>query len=288
MQSAYPSTIRSRIARDELLLSTGMFTRQPHVASAIYQAGPDWVWIDQEHSPWGTESIGVIAVMGRQMGVAPVIRVPWNHPGDIKKAYDVGAVGVMVPQIDNEKEAAVAINYAKYPPIGERGIAPWFAGMLGVSADDVLKHANDETVLILQMESVEAYERLDETLKLKHFEVLLVGPADLSASLGLPGKMHHPKVENIMIDVASRMKKQGKGKALATTWAEPDDARRWIAEGYRFMNIGTALTHGLPATKRIFAELREEFGTPQGKPAGRTSGARKAQPAVGRAQTRSR
>ncbi len=254
---AYPSTIRKRIAAGDLLLSTSMFTRQPHVASAIYQTGPDWVWIDQEHSPWGTESIGVIAVMGRQMGVSPVIRVSWNDPGQIKKAYDVGAVGVMVPQVDNEKEAAEAVRYAKYPPIGERGIAPWFAGMLGVSGEDVIAHANDETVLILQMESTEAYERLDETLKLKHFEVLLVGPTDLSASLGVPGKLHHPKVENIMSDVASKMKKVGKGKALATTWADPGVARKWIVEGYRFMNIGTALSHGLPETKRIFAGLRD-------------------------------
>ena len=259
---AYPSPIRKRIAAGDLLLSTGMFTRQPHVASAIYQTGPDWVWIDQEHSPWGTESIGVIAVMGRQMGVAPVIRVSWNDPGQIKKAYDVGAVGVMVPQVDNETEAADAVRYAKYPPIGERGIAPFFAGMLGVSGDDVIKHANDETVLILQMESLEAYERLDETLKLKHFEVLLVGPADLSASLGIPGKTTHSKVENIMLDVTAKMKRLGKGKALATTWADPAIARRWIAEGDRFMNVGTALSHGLPATKRIFEELREEFGKP--------------------------
>lgn len=267
MPAAYPSTIRSRIEAGDLLLSTSMFSRQPHVASAIYQTGPDWVWIDQEHSPWGTETIGTIAVMGRQMGVAPVIRVSWNDPGQIKKAYDVGTVGVMVPQVDNEVEAAEAIRYAKYPPLGERGIAPFFAGMLGVSADAVIKHANAETVLILQMESIEAYERLDETLKLKHFEVLLVGPADLSASLGIPGKMTHPKVENIMLDVAAKMKKLGRGKALATTWADPAMARRWIGEGYRMMNVGTALSHGLPATKRIFDELREEFGKPQRKAA---------------------
>ncbi len=262
MPPAYPSTIRQRIAKNELLLSTGMFTRQPHLASAVYYTGPDWVWIDQEHQPWGTESIGVIAVMGRQMGVAPVIRVPWNSPADIKKAYDVGAVGVMVPQVDNEVEAALAIKYAKYPPIGERGIAPWFAGMLGVSGDEVLKQANSETVLILQLESVEAYERIDETLKLEHFEVLLVGPADLSASLGFPGKMSHPKVENIMIDVASKIAKLKKRKALATTWAEPELARKWVREGYRMMNISSPLSLGTRGTKKVFAEFREEFGHP--------------------------
>ncbi len=263
MPNAYPSTIRGRIASNDLLLSASMYTRMPHIAAAVYQTGPDWVWIDQEHSPWGTESIGTIAVMGRQMGVAPVIRVAWNDPAQIKKAYDVGAVGVMVPQVDNEKEAADAIRYAKYPPIGERGIAPFFATYMGLTGDEVLENANNETVLIIQMESVEAYERIDETLKLKDFEVLLVGPADLSASLGIPGKMSHPRVENIMVDVAQKMKKQGRGKALSTTWNDPVLARKWIAEGYRMMNVSSTLAEGTVGMKRIFTELREEFGKPK-------------------------
>ena len=254
----YPSNIRQKIREDALILGTSMFSREAHVAAAIYQTGPDWVWIDQEHSPWGTESVGTIAVQGRQSGCAPVIRVAWNDPGLIKKAYDVGAVGVMVPQIEGPDEAARAIDYAKYPPVGNRGIAPWFASLMGISPNAVIENANQETVLILQMESVKAYERLDETLKLEHFEVLLVGPADLSASLGVPGQIHHSKTENVMIDVAERMK--GSGKALATTFTDPAACRRWISAGYRMMNVSSTLSLGTEQTVRIFAELREEFG----------------------------
>lgn len=254
---AYPSNIRGRIANNDLLLSSSLFSREPHIAAAVYNTGPDWVWIDQEHSPWGTDSIGLICVMARQAGVAGVIRVPWNSPGDIKKAYDAGAVGVMVPQVDNPEEVQEAIRYARYPPIGERGIAPWFAAPLGISADDVIKHANDETVLIIQMESMEAYEKLDDTLKIENFEVLLVGPTDLSASLGVPGQIHHAKVENIMSDVAEKMK--GTGKALATTFGDPEDCRRWIKEGYRMMNVSSVLALGTAQTQRYFKEFREEF-----------------------------
>ncbi|MEX0925343.1 MAG: aldolase/citrate lyase family protein [Dehalococcoidia bacterium] len=253
----YPSTIRQKLQRGEVLLSTSMFSREAHVAAAVYQTGPDWVWIDQEHSPWGTESIGTICIQGRMAGVAPVIRVPWNDPGDIKKAYDVGAVGVMVPQVDNPEEAATAIKYSKYPPIGERGIAPWFASSLGITQGDVIKQANDETLLILQMESTEAYEKVDETLKLEHFEVLLVGPTDLSASLGVPGDIHHSKVENVMIDMVEKVK--GTGKGLATTFGDPEDCRRWIEAGYRMMNVSSVLALGTAGTKRYFAEFREQF-----------------------------
>ena len=254
----YPSKIRHRITNNELLLSTHMFSREPHIAAAIYQTEPDWVWFDQEHAPWGTESIGMLCTMARQAGVAGVIRVPWNTPGDIKKAYDVGAVGVMVPQVDNPEEVLKAISYAKYPPVGERGIAPWFASVMDLDVQQVVANANSETILILQMESIESYEKLDEILNIEHFEVLLVGPMDLSASLGVPGQIHHSKVENIMLDVAKKI--EGTGKALATTFYGVEDCRRWIGQGYRMMNVGTTLDHGIIATKQIFSEFREEFG----------------------------
>jgi len=255
--TVYPSKIRSRIKNQELLLSSLFFSREFHIASAIYQTKPDWVWIDQEHAPWGTESIGPICVMARQAGVAGVIRVPWNSPSDIKKAYDVGAVGVMVPQVDNPEEVNQAINYAKYPPIGERGIAPWFAAPMDIDVSEVVAKANEDTFLVLQMESIEAYEKIDEILEIENFEVLLVGPMDLSASLGVPGEIHHSKVETIMRNVAEKMK--GMDKSLATTFFDPQDARRWIAEGYRMMNIGTVLQLGTDRTKEIFTELRAEF-----------------------------
>jgi 4-hydroxy-2-oxoheptanedioate aldolase len=253
----YPSDFRNRLRAGQVLLSTSLFTREPHVAAAIYGIKPDWVWIDQEHAPWGTESVGLLAIHARQQGVAGVIRVAWNDPALLKKAYDVGAVGVIVPQVDTPDEARAAVRYGRYPPIGERGIAPWFAQPMGLTADDVIRHANQETVLVLQMESVEAYERIDEILAVAHFDVVLVGPMDLSASLGIPGQLTHPRVEKIMLDMAGRVK--GTGKALATTWADPEQCRRWIREGYRMMNVGSVLNLGLIATKRHFAAFREEF-----------------------------
>jgi 4-hydroxy-2-oxoheptanedioate aldolase len=152
------------------------------------------------------------------------------------------------------------VRSARYPPLGERGIAPWFAVPLGVTTADVIRHANVETVLVLQMESAEAYERIDETLGVENFDVILAGPLDLSASLGVPGQIHHAKVERIMLDLVNRVK--GTGKALATTFADPEHCRRWIQAGYRMMNVGSVLNLGLLASARHFAELREEFDRP--------------------------
>ena len=253
----YPSNIRKKLSTNNVILGTSMFSREPHVAQIIYNAGPDFVWIDQEHSPWGSESIGTICVQGRSSDVAPIVRVQWNDPGEIKKAYDTGAVGVMVPQVDNPEEALDAVKFSKYPPQGERGIAPFFASFMGLSPEEILANSNDESLLVLQIESKEAYEKIDDILAVDGFEVLCVGPTDLSASIGVPGKIHHPKVENIMTDVAQKIKSTK--KHLLTTFSDPEVSRKWIKEGYTMMNISSPLDLGIPGMKKIFKELREEF-----------------------------
>ena len=107
------------------------------------------------------------------------------------------------------------------------------------------------------MESEEAYEKIDDILAIDGFEVLCVGPTDLSASIGVPGKIHHPKVENIMLDVVNKINKSD--KYLLTTFSDPHVAKKWIKEGYRMMNISTPLALGIDNMKKIFFDLREEF-----------------------------
>ena len=91
--------------------------------------------------------------------------------------------------------------------MGSRGIAPFFAPYLGLTAHQIVTNANSETVLALQMESAEAWEKIDDTLALDGFELLILGPADLSASYGGEGDIHFSKVENIMVDLAAKVKK---------------------------------------------------------------------------------
>jgi len=103
-----------------------------------------------------------------------MIRVAWNDPALIKKAYDVGAVAVMVPQINTAEEAARAVDYAFYPPIGNRGVSPNWPRIAGEDWGEVIRTANEETVLILQIESQQAYDNLDEIAKVPGIDVLFV------------------------------------------------------------------------------------------------------------------
>ena len=174
--------------------------------------------------------------------MAPLIRVAWNDPGLIKKAYDAGAVAVMVPQVDTPEEAAQAVQYARYPPQGRRGVSPMWPTIAGQVTSQVIQTANDETVLVLQIKSQRAYENIDAIKKVADIDVLFVGPMDLSASLGKIGETSASEVQDILRDVPQRLK--GTSIATATVVGDTAEAQEKIRWGYRFVSIGNALGYG--------------------------------------------
>ena len=215
----YPNPLKQRIRNGEIILgSGGILGPSPHLAGTTMDAGPDFIWIDSEHMPYGAEALETLPVLIRQRGVAPMIRVAWNDPALIKKAFDVGAVAVMVPQIDTAEEAARAVEYARYAPEGKRGLSPMWTRIAGEDWNQVIKSANEETVLVLQMESKQAYENLDEIVEVPGIDVLMVGPLDLSATLGVITDTGAKEVQEIMEEVPKRL--EGTGIVAATTLME--------------------------------------------------------------------
>ena len=101
----YPNPLKKRLQNGETVFGSLLPAFTPHVAGSILDTKPDFLWLDTEHMPYGTEALDYIPVLARMRGVAPMIRVAWNDPALIKKAYDAGAVAVMVPQIDSAEEA---------------------------------------------------------------------------------------------------------------------------------------------------------------------------------------
>jgi len=255
----YPNPLKQKIQDGKLVLGTAIPTHDIRIAAALaYDSTADFIWIDQEHSPFGPRDMEMIPIILRQQGIAPMVRVPWNDPTHIKKAFDAGASAVMVPQISNVEEAKRAIDYAKYPPLGNRGISPTWPALAGESFIDVINSANDETVLILQLESEEHYKQVDDILALDGFDVLLVGPMDLSASLGVTTDMQNSKVQSIMEEMPKRA--EGSGKIIGTTLGDPEEIRQKVDWGYKFLNLGSPLGFGISFVNDRFVEYREQAG----------------------------
>ena len=250
----YPNPLKQKLSNGELVLGTGLAAPSAGVTAMTCQADIDFIWMDTEHAPHGAETLDSLPVIARQNGVAPMIRVAWNDPALIKKAYDVGAVAVMVPQVDTAEEAAQAVEYAFYPPKGKRGVSPNWPRLAGEDWGHVIRTANEETVLILQIESQRAYDNLDEIAKVPGIDVLFVGPMDLSASLGKVTEMQDPAVQEIMRDVPRRL--ADTGIPTGTTLVDVTEIGQKIEWGYRFMNVGNPLAYGLQTLNQHLATLR--------------------------------
>ncbi|SVD15149.1 uncharacterized protein METZ01_LOCUS368003, partial [marine metagenome] len=116
----YPNPLKQRLRDGDIILGSALPAPSPHAAGTVLDTNPDFLWADTEHMPYGTEVLDSILVLSRMRGVAPMVRVAWNDPALIKKAYDAGAVAVMVPQVDTAEAATLAVERARYAPQGKR------------------------------------------------------------------------------------------------------------------------------------------------------------------------
>ncbi len=252
----YPHPLKKRLQNGEIIFGTALSAFTPHVAGTILDTQPDFLWIDTEHLPYGSEALDSIPVLARMRGVAPMIRVAWNDPALIKKAYDVGAVAVMVPQVDSAEEAERAVQYARYAPEGQRGLSPMWTKVAGADWDTVIKTANEETLLVIQLESLKAYENIDEIKQVPGIDVIMVGPLDLSATVGTITNTRSRQVQEIMEDVPRRL--QGTGLVAATTLVDVSEIQEKVRWGYRYLNVGNALGYGVQVVASHIETLRAD------------------------------
>jgi 4-hydroxy-2-oxoheptanedioate aldolase len=216
--------------------------------------GVDFVWIDTEHTSYGTEALEMAPSIVRMSGSMPMVRVAALDPALIKKALDVGAAAVMIPQIDNPEQAALAVRYAKYPPDGNRGISPMWTFYLDIDWKDYLPEANAESMIVVQVETREALDKVEAIAAVPGVDVVLAGPMDLSAAHGVIGDTEHPSVQKFLSEFPARVTSQGKAAGIAVGSYEAA-ARAW-KQGFRYINFGNLYWEGFHGLRRNLAALR--------------------------------
>ena len=166
-------------------------------------------------------------------GVTPIVRVTTNLPPIILRYMDTGVQGAHVPWVNSAEEAEAAVRSIKYQPRGIRGLGGVRAADYGqtIPMSEYVQQANDETLVVIHVETKEAMERLPETLQIDGVDVIFIGPTDLSQSLGVPGKPQHPLVVEAMEQIADIVLKSKVALGLMTGSAE--SARQWQARGAR-------------------------------------------------------
>jgi 2-keto-3-deoxy-L-rhamnonate aldolase RhmA len=231
-------------------------TRTPALARALAVAGFDFFILDTEHGSYSLETVSDLMQMARLSGITPIVRVPdFNYPF-IARTLDAGAMGVMVPRVKTRAQVEQIVAAAKYPPMGERGMmnARTNTDYRGMSIKEYGTRANAETMVIVQIETREAVEDIDAILAVPGVDAALMGPADLSVSLGTM-EITHPKVTEYIqrvLDAAVR-----RGLPAGTHVGDLGMLKQWRDRGMRLLMYSYDFGLMMESATRAIGELRD-------------------------------
>lgn len=226
----------------------------PMLNGLAAKIGFDAIWIDGEHRGFSEDQIAAMILAVRLAGADPLVRIRKESPASYFRPLEMGAAGVMVPHIKSPEEAEEAVKNFRFAPRGLRGMDG-----VGVDADyglvppaEQMPFLNAETWLVLQIEDREAIDCIDEIAAVEGYDILLVGPADLTQALGVPAQFDHPTVTGAIERVRQAALKHGKTYAKI---APLEGVRAALDSGARFINVGA----DLPLLIKAWTEIHDGF-----------------------------
>ena len=235
---------RERLARGETVLGCGLQVyRSAEIPRAFAVAGFDYVFIDMEHGSYNLETVQDMIAVSNAAGITPIVRVAELLYSLVARLLDAGAQGVILPRVEEPALLQEALSWMRFPPVGKRGygVNPTMIGYEAHSFAEIIEHQNRNTLAVVQFETTTAMERAGDLLSLPGVDIAMVGPADLSISLGIAGQLDHPLLISTVDKLIEQCHRHGvvpgiqtRGLAMSKMWAE---------RGMRF--VGTAAEHVL-------------------------------------------
>lgn len=230
--------LKKRLQQQEVLMGCWLNLGSSLTAELIGYAGFDWALIDLEHGS-GNEKDAIAQLQAlKSTGTGAIIRVESNDKRRIQRALDIGAEGIMVPQIKTKEDIRTAISGMYYSPEGERGVAKMIRATGFGENFNAYREGSKETILsIVQIETKEALDNVEEIAKMDGVDVLFVGPSDLTMSLGVFGQIEHPEYKNALKKIMEAVKKAGKVAGILLF--DPNDFQEYHDLGFRFFACGS-------------------------------------------------
>src|SRR5579863_2974445 len=230
------NTVKQALADGKVQLGTGFGQlRSQDVVRILHDAGFHWAFVDTEHGGFDLETVQDLCRISAFTGFCPVVRVGELQYTLVARALDSGAQGIMFPRVESPELLERAISWTKFPPLGIRGY-----GLTAVQIDyeplsftQIIEHVNANTMVVLQIETRRAVEAREELLAVPGIDAVMIGPADLSISLGVPGQFQDPKMVEAMEAVRDSCVKRG--IAPGTQTRTPALAKFWKERGMIFL-----------------------------------------------------
>ncbi len=251
------NTVKQRLREGKPAVGTWLVLPDPFAAQIMARVGFDWVNVEMEHSPITLETAALMFQMIAQAGSVPLVRVPWNTAENVKRVLDCGAWGVVFPMTNSRAEAEAAVASAKYPPQGIRSVGGSMQAIsFGADPGTYYARANDEIMVIIQIEHIKAVEKADEILSVPGIDAMFIGPTDLSASMGLKpsGDAEDPRVQEAIKRAHSAAARHGVASGIHVF--SPEAAAQRIREGFRFIALASDARFMTGAAKAALSRIR--------------------------------
>ena len=233
--------------------------RTPQIAQIFAVSGWDYMIMDTEHSFFDYGALADIFTVARTEEIVPLMRVTVATYPYLARALDVGALGVICPHVETAEEVRQILDSCLYAPLGQRGLSMSNIHLAhrAITQKEYVEWANANTLVVIQPETQKAVENIEELVSIPGVDAIMIGPHDLSLSLGLVGQLKHPRMVEAYERMISACRKYGVAPGIHLT--EMDQAKEWLAKGMRFFTFQNDVRMLINSGKALTQQLRQFF-----------------------------
>lgn len=251
-------SLKQNLQQGKISIGTWITLGNTGIAEILANAGFEWLVVDMEHSTISIEQAGELIRTIDLAGTVPLVRLTSNDINQIKRMMDAGAQGIVVPNVNSPAEAKDAVAATRYAPKGRRGVGLARAQQYGSGFNEYLEWQKDGPVVIVQIEHQAALDHLEEILSVSGVDGFIIGPYDLSCSMGIPGEFERPEFITAMQRILEAGLNSGCPAGLHIIEPDPNQLRQVIREGYRFIAYSVDIRM-LDVSARVGIQISKEI-----------------------------
>jgi 2-dehydro-3-deoxyglucarate aldolase len=252
MENNMNHKFRQRLKSGERLIGTMLTLGSVETTEVLAGVGFDWFFLDNEHSP--LEALEMQHIVQAAGSTPCVVRVSASAEVPIKKALDIGAAGIIAPQVNSAEQAAQVVSWAKYAPMGTRGVGIGRAHGYGSRFQDYVTTANENVAVVVQAEHIDAVNNIEAIVRVPGIDAVLIGPYDLSASLNLLGQVTHPEVVAAIDRVTAAC--HAVNMPLGIFGLSAQAVHPYIERGYTLIVVGADVVLLGNAARQLLAQVK--------------------------------
>lgn len=239
-----PATVRSRLKNGKTVIGTWLNSASPIIGESMAQCDFDFITVDAEHSAVDLTQTQHIfqAITSGNPRTENFVRIPGVDYALTKRYLDSGATGIICPLLNTKEQAELLVSACKYPPLGKRGVGFCRANAYGLHLDQNVKNANEDILLVAQIEDIEAVNNIDDILSVEGIDAVFIGPYDLTASMGITAQFDHPDYLSARDTILNACKKHGVVPGIHVVNPDPEEFIARANEGYQLIAYSLDIT----------------------------------------------